>query len=207
MKDEAVFNSMMEDFTKELQAVKEAVKILPAKVDKLTTKVEGFENKINSIKITAPKPDLFPVHDIVSEGYSSIKGAVKSQLTDLFNRNRVFVLPENGAKGFVKIIGKRIMIFTSLMLTVALICFFGFHYWYLNSENSLYRNSWYWNYLKQDKKGREDMDNDLSKFKVDTVNSFRTDSIERYQKQQATELRIEGLEREADSLKLLWKKQ
>lgn len=207
MIDEAVFNSMMEDFTKELQAVKETVKVLPAKVDKLTTKVEGFENRLNKIKVEAPKPDLLPVHDIVSDGYSSIKSAVRSQIADLFNRNRLFVLPENGAKGFVKIVGKRIMIFTGFILTVALICFLGFRYWYLNSENKLFRNSWYWNYLKENKKGRENMVNELSKFKVDSVNSFRTDSIERYQKQQATELRIEELEREADSLKLLRKKQ
>jgi hypothetical protein len=104
-------------------------------------------------------------------------------------------------------VGKRGVIFTVFILTVALICILGFRYWYLNSENSLYRNSWYWNYLKQDKNGREEMDSDLSKFKVDSIKSFRTDSIQRYQKQQARELSILALEREADSLKLLWKKQ
>lgn len=205
MIDEAVFNSMMEDFTKELQAVKEAVKVLPAKVDRLTTKVEGFENRLDKIKVEAPKPDLLPVHDIVSDGYSSIKGAVRTQIIDLFNRNRLFVLPENGAKGFLKIVGKRAMILIGLVLTVSSIYFTGFHYWYMNSENTLYRNSWYWNYLKQDKKGKEDMDNDLSKFKVDSISNFRTDSIERYQKAQATEIRIKNLEREADSLKSLRK--
>jgi hypothetical protein len=207
MIDESVFNSMMEDFIKELQAVKEVVKVLPAKVDKLTNKVEGFENKINSIKVVAPKPDLLPVHDIVSDGYSSIKGAVRAQISDLFNKNRLFVLPEDGAKAFINIISKRAMILIGLVLTVSSICFIGFHYWYINSENTRFRNSWYWNYLQQDKKGKEEMDNDLSKFKVDSINSFRTDSIERYQRQQATELRIRELEREADSLKLLRKNQ
>jgi archaellum component FlaC len=72
MIDETVFSSMMEEFTKELQDIKEAVKVLPAKVDKLTTKVEGFENKIKSIKVEAPKPDLLRVHDIVSDGYANI---------------------------------------------------------------------------------------------------------------------------------------
>jgi hypothetical protein len=207
MIDESVFNSMMEDFTKELQAIKEAVKVLPTKVDKLTTKVEGFENRLDKIKVEAPKPDLLPVHDIVSDGYSSIKSAVRSQIVDLFNRNRLFVLPENGTKGFIKTMSKRAMILTGLVLTISLIGFIGFRYRYMNIENTRFRNSWYWNYLKQDKKGKEDMDNDLSKFKVDSINSFRTDSIERYLQQQATELRIKDLEREADSLKSLRKNQ
>lgn len=207
MIDETVFNSMMEDFTKELQAVKEVVKVLPVKVDKLTNKVDGFENKIDKIEITAPKPDLLPVHHIVSDGFSTIKNAVQGQLHDLFTKNRVLVLPEDGGKGFLKIMRKRAMILTGLAITVTLMCFFGFRYWYLNSENTRYRNSWYWNYLKQDKKGKEDMENDLGKFKVDSISSFRADSIERYRQQQATELRIKDLEREADSLKALHKNQ
>jgi hypothetical protein len=205
MIDETVFNSMMEDFTKELQAVKEVVKVLPAKVDKLTNKVEGFENKIDKIEITAPKPDLLPVHHIVADGFSTIKNAVQGQLHDLFTKNRILVLPEGGGKGFLKIMRKRAMILISLAIIVTLMCFFGFRYLYLNSENTRYRNSWYWNYLKQDKKGKEDMENDLGKFKVDSISSFRADSIERYRQQQATELRIKDLEREADSLKALRK--
>ena len=47
------------------------------------------------------------------------------------------------------------------------------------------------------------MVNDLDSFKVADVNSYRTDSIERYQKGQETELRIKQLESEADSLKSL----
>jgi hypothetical protein len=205
MIDETVFNSMMEDFTKELQAVKEVVKVLPAKVDKLTNKVEGFENKIDKIEITAPKPDLLPVHHIVADGFSTINNAVQRQLNDLFTKNRILVLPEDGGKGFLKIMRKRAMILISLAITVMLMCFFGFRYLYLNSENTRYRNSWYWNYLKQDKKGKEDMENDLGKFKVDSISSFRADSIERYRQQQATELRIKDLERETDSLKALRK--
>jgi hypothetical protein len=207
MIDETVFNSMMEDFTKELQAVKEVVKVLPAKVDKLTNKVEGFESKIDKIEIMAPKLDLLPIHHIVADGYSTVKNAVHRQLNDLFAKNRVLVMPEDGVKGFLKIMRKRATIFTSLAITITLICFFGFRYFYLNSENMRYRNSWYWNYLKQDKKGKEDMDNDLGRFKVDSIKSFRTDSIERYRQQQATELRIKELETEADSLKALRKKQ
>jgi len=38
---------------------------------------------------------------------------------------------------------------------------------------------------------------------VADINSYRTDSIERYQKGQEKELRIKQLEREADSLKAL----
>jgi hypothetical protein len=207
MIDETVFNSMMEDFTKELQAVKEVVKVLPAKVDKLTNKVEGFENKIDKIEIMAPKPDLLPVHHIVADGFSTIKNAVQGQLHDLFTKNRVLVLPEDGGKGFLKIMRKRAMILIGLTITVTLMCFFSFRYLYLNSENTRYRNSWYWNYLKQDKKGKEDMDYDLGRFKVDSINSFRTDSIERYRQQEATELRIKELETEADSLKALRKNQ
>jgi|GEM_PF-5862060 len=49
------------------------------------------------------------------------------------------------------------------------------------------------------------MINDLDSFKVADINSYRTDSIKRYQKVQETELRIKQLERQADSLKTLKK--
>jgi hypothetical protein len=197
----------MEDFTKEMQAVKEVVKVLHAKVEDLTKKVDGFKGKVDNIQVTAPKPDLFPVHTIVAEGFTTIKNAVQKQLADLFAKNRILVLPEDGGKGFLKIMGKRFMILTGLAITIGFICWFGFRYWYLNSENTRFKKSWYWSYIKQDKKGKQEMVNDLDSFKVASINSYRTDSIERYQKDQATELRIKQLEREADSLKALQKKQ
>lgn len=205
MINETNFNSVMEDFTKELQAVKEVVKVLPAKVDELTKKVDDFKNRIENIQVTAPAPELLPVHNIVADGFTTIRNAVQRQLNDMLTKNRILVLPDDGGKSFLKIMRKRVMILTSIGLIVGLICWFGFRYWYMNSENIHYRNSWYWNYLKQDKKGKQDMVNDLDSFKVSDINSYRTDSIERYQKAAATELRIRQLEREADSLKALKK--
>jgi len=201
MINETNFNSVMEDFTKELQAVKEVVKVLPAKVDELNKKVDGFKSKIENIQITAPAPELLPVHNIVADGFTTIKNTVQRQLNDLFTKNRILVLPEDGGNSFLKIMGKRFIILTGVALSVCIISWFGFRYWYMNSENTRYRNSWYWNYIKLDKKGKQDMVNDLDSFKVADINSYRTDSIERYQKGQETELRIKRLEREADSLK------
>jgi len=203
MINETNFNSVMEDFTKELQAVKEVVKVLPAKVDELTKKVDGFNSKVENIQVTAPAPELLPVHKIIADGFTTIKSSVQRQLNDLFTKNRILVVPEDGGKNFLKIMGKRFMILTGLALTVSFICWFGFRYWYMNSENTRFRKSWYWNYIKLDKKGKQDMVNDLDSFTVADINSYRTDSIERYQKGQATELRIKQLEREADSLKAL----
>jgi hypothetical protein len=202
MINETNFNSVMEDFTKELQAVKEVVKVLPTKVDELTKKVDGFKSKIENIQVTAPAPELLPVHNIVADGFTTIKNAVQRQLNDLFTKNRILVLPEDGGKGFLKIMGKR-----SMYLTV-IACFFswfGFRYWYMDSENTRFRNAWYWNYIKLDKNGKQEIVNDLDSFKVSNINSYRTDSIERYLKGQETELRIKQLEREADSLKALKK--
>ncbi|MDB5015347.1 MAG: hypothetical protein JWQ84_179 [Mucilaginibacter sp.] len=84
---------------------------------------------------------------------------MQRQLNDLFTKNHILVLPEDGGKSFLKIMGKRFMILTGLALTVGLICWFGFRYWYMNSENTCYRKSWYWNYIKLDKNGKQDMVN------------------------------------------------
>jgi hypothetical protein len=205
MINETNFNSVMEDFTKELQAVKEVVKVLPAKVDELTKKVDGFKNKVENIQVTAPTPELLPVHNIVADGFTTIKNAVQRQLNDLFTKNRILILPEDGGKSFLKIMGKRSMYLTGIAIIACFFSWFGFRYWYMDSENTRFRNAWYWNYIKLDKKSKQDMVNDLDSFKVADINSYRTDSIERYQKGQATELRIKLLEREADSLKSLRK--
>jgi hypothetical protein len=203
MINETNFNSVMEDFTKELQAVKEVVKVLPAKVDELNKKVDGFKSKVDNIEVTAPAPELLPVHNIVADGFTTTKNAIQRQLADLFTKNRILVLPEDGGKSFLKIMGKRSMYLTGIAIIACFFSWFGFRYWYMDSENTRFRNAWYWNYIKLDKKSKQDMVNDLDSFKVSNINSYRTDSIERYQKEQQTELRIKQLEREADSLKAL----
>jgi hypothetical protein len=203
MINETNFNSVMEDFTKELQAVKEVVKVLPAKVDELNKKVDGFKSKIENIQIIAPTPDLLPVHKIIADGFTTTKKSVQRQLADLFTKNRILVFPEDGGKGFFKIMGKRSMYLTGVAIIACFFSWFGFWYWYMNSENTRFRNAWYWNYIKLDKNGKQDMVNDLDSFKISNINSYRTDSIEMYQKGQETELRIRQLEREADSLKAL----
>jgi hypothetical protein len=205
MINEKDFNSVMEDFTKELQAVKEVVKVLPAKVDELTKKVDSFKSKVENIQITAPAPELLPVHNIVADGFTTTKNTIQRQLADLFTKNRILVLPEDGGKGFLKIMCKRSMYLTGIAIIACFFSWFGFRYWYMDSENTRFRNAWYWNYIKLDKNGKQEMVNDLDSFKVSNINSYRTDSIERYLKGQETELRIEQLEREADSLKALKK--
>jgi hypothetical protein len=203
MINETNFNSVMEDFTKELQAVKEVVKVLPAKVEELTKKVDGFKSKVENIEITVPTPELLPVHKIIADGFTTTKNSVQRQLNDLFVKNRILVLPEDGGKGFLKIMRKRSMYLTGIAIIACFFSWFGFRYWYMDSENTRFRNAWYWNYIKLDKNGKQEMVNDLDSFKVADINSYRTDSIERYQKGQETELRIRQLEREADSLKAL----
>jgi hypothetical protein len=205
MINEKDFNSVMEDFTKELQAVKEVVKVLPAKVDELTKKVDSFKSKVENIQITAPAPELLPVHNIVADGFTTTKNTIQRQLADLFTKNRILVLPEDGGKGFLKIMGKRSMYLTGIAIIACFFSWFGFRYWYMDSENTRFRNAWYWNYIKLDKNGKQEMVNDLDSFKVVDINTYRTDSIKRYQKGQATELRIKQLESEADSLKALKK--
>jgi hypothetical protein len=205
MIDETNFNSVMEDFTKELQAIKEVVKVLPAKVDELNKKVDGFKSKIENIQVTAPAPELLPIHNIVADGFTTIKNTVQRQLNELFTKNRILVLPEDGGKSFLKIMGKRSMYLTGIAIIACFFSWFGFRYWYMDSESTRFRNAWYWNYIKLDKKSKQDMVNDLDSFKVSSINSYRTDSIERYQKGQETELLIKQLESEADSLKALKK--
>jgi hypothetical protein len=203
MINETNFNSVMEDFTKELQAVKEVVKVLPAKVDELTKKVDGFKSKVENIQITAPTPDLLPVHKIIADGFNTTKNSVQRQLNDLFIKNRILVLPEDGGNSFFKIMGKRSMYLTGIAIIACFFSWFGFRYWYMDSENTRFRNAWYWNYIKLNKNGKQEMIKDLDSFKASNINIYRADSIERYQKGQETELRIKQLEREADSLKAL----
>jgi hypothetical protein len=203
MINETNFDSVMEEFTKELQAVKEAVKVLPAKVEDLTKKVEGFKNKVDNIRVIGPKPDLELVNTIIAEGFTTVNHTVQEQLAELFTKNRILVLPEDSGKSFLKIMSRRFMILAGFTIVAALASWFGFRYWYLDSENTRFRNYWYWTYIGQDQKGKANMVSELDSFKVSSINGFRTDSIEVFLKKQATEIRIKLLEREADSLRAL----
>jgi hypothetical protein len=203
MINETNFDAVMEDFTKELQAIKDAVKVLPAKVEDLTKKVDGFKNKVDNLRVIGPKPDLVMVNTIVAEGFATVNHAVHEQLLDLFTKNRILVLPEDGGKRFLRIIRKRFMILAGVIVVAGLACWFGFRYLYMDSENTRFRNYWYWTYIGQDQKGKTHMVSELDSFKVSSINNFRTDSIEVFLKKQAREIRIIQLERDADSLRAL----
>ncbi len=194
----------IKDFIKEQQKQLDQKNALIAEMDNHTQKlISSFEQKYQKIEVTVPAPSTLPLSKIASDGMTATRTAVLEVLHELFSKNRVLVLPEDAGRSFLKTMAKRSMYLTTLAIIVGLVSWFGFRYWYKDSQNSRFRKAWYWNYLIADSIKRQRLQSQLDSLNVPAINEYRMDSIERYLKVQATELRIKQLEREADSLKAL----
>jgi hypothetical protein len=212
--DEITLTSVLNEHATDLKEIKNFIKeqqqqidqknALIAEKDNNTQKLIGsFERKYQKIEVTVPAPSTLPLSKIASDGMTATRTAVIQVLHELFSKNRILVLPEDGGLGFLKTMAKRSMYLTALAIVVGLVSWFGFRYWYKDSQNSRYRTAWYWNYLVADTTKRLKLQSQLDSLNVSAINSYRTDSIARYLEIQTTELRIKQLEREADSLKAL----
>ncbi|RKR80389.1 hypothetical protein BDD43_0494 [Mucilaginibacter gracilis] len=197
----------IKDFIKEQQKQLDQRNELIAEKDKQTQKlINSFEQKFQKIEVSVPAPSTLPISRIANEGMENIKTSVLQLLNAAFTKNRILVLPEDSGKGFLKTMAMRGMYLTAVAIVVGLVSWFGFRYWYMDSQNSRYRIAWYWNYFIADSVKKQKLQNQLDSLNVPAVKSFRADSIERYEETLATALRIKQLEREADSLKALKRK-
>lgn len=216
--DEITLTSVLNEHATDLKEIKNFIKeqqqqidqknALIAEMDNHTQKlISSFEQKYQKIEVTVPPPSTLAISKIASDGLTATRTAVLQVLLELFSKNRILVLPEDAGKGFLKTMAKRSMYLTALAIVVGLISWFGFRYWYMDSQNSRYRIAWYWTYLIADSVKKQKLQNQLDSLNVPAVKSFRADSIERYEETLVTALRIKQLEREADSLKALNRKQ
>jgi hypothetical protein len=210
--DEITLTSVLNEHATDLKEIKNFIKeqqqqidqknALIAEKDNHTQKlISSFEQKYQKIEVTVPAPSILPISKIASDGMAATRTAVIQVLHELFSKNRVLVLPEDAGMGFLKTMAKRSMYLTALGIIVGIVSWFGFRYWYKDSQNSRFRKAWYWNYLIADTTKRQRLQSQLDSLNVPEINQYRTDSIERYLEIQTTEVRIKQLEREADSLR------
>ncbi|RKR80508.1 hypothetical protein BDD43_0628 [Mucilaginibacter gracilis] len=190
------------DFIKQLQKQLDQKNALIAEKDNHTQKlISSFEQKYQKIEVTVPAQSTLLLSKIASDGMTATRTAVIQVLYELFSKNRVLVLPEDSGKGFFKTMAKRSMYLIALAIIVCLVSWFGFRYWYKDSQNSRFRKAWYWNYLVADSIKKQKLQSQLDSLNMSAIDQYRTDSIARYLDIQTTELKIKQLEREADSLR------
>ncbi|EHQ26905.1 hypothetical protein [Mucilaginibacter paludis] len=210
--DETTLKDVLNEHATDLKEIKNFIKEQQQQIDgknqiiiekdKETKKlISSFEDKYKKIEVTVPPPSTLSISNIASEGMNATRSAVIQVLREAFSKNRILVLPEDAGKGFLKIMAKRGMYLSALAIVVGLVSWFGFRYWYKDSQNSRFRKAWYWNYLVADSIKKQKLQNQLDSLNVTAINQYRTDSIARYLERQTTELRIKQLESEADSLR------
>jgi hypothetical protein len=212
--DEKTLTSVLDEHVSELKEIKDFMKQQGQQLDQknkvITDKqndnaklVASFEQKYQKIEVAAPKLDTGPMLLTLANGMMEIRKTVRELISQQFEKNRVLVLPEDKGKLYLKIKAKQIGLLAGLAIVFCFVCWFGFRYLYLNSENSRFRKVWYWAYMHHDSIGRRRMNDDLDSFKQFGMNKERSDSIGLFEKRQQNVLRINELQREADSLKTI----
>jgi hypothetical protein len=210
--DEITLTSVLNEHATDLKEIKKFIKEQQQQIDQKNALIvekdnhtqkliSSFEQKYQKIEVTVPAPSTLPLSKIASDGMTATRTAVLQVLHELFSKNRILVLPEDAGRGFLKTMAMRSMYLTALAIIVGLVSWFGFRYWYMDSQNSRFRTAWYWNYLIADTTKKQKLQNQLDSLNISAINQYRTDSIARYLEMQTTELRIRQLESEADSLR------
>ena len=119
------------------------------KIDALQKLVQGFDGRIQQLKINTPPVDVKPMEKIVQEGIQQIAAAVAAQPKDVVHKKQYLLFPETNQGQYYKIIFGRLIPWTFAF--VAALCAFSLlqqliQDWAVNNEraaeNAPYKKAW-----------------------------------------------------------------
>ena len=93
------------------------------------------------IEVTVPAPSTLPLSKIVKRCMTGYENSRLTGTAWAIFQNRILVLPEDAGRGLLKTMAMRSMYLTALAIIVGLISWFGFRYWYKDSQNSRFRKA------------------------------------------------------------------
>jgi uncharacterized membrane protein len=98
---------------------------LVSAINQLTSKVNGFNERLERQKIVTPAADIKPVQEIIKKGILDIQIIAASQPKNVTRKFQLLLFPEQDAKLFYKIVFGRWFMWLAVML------FFTFLYKWL----------------------------------------------------------------------------
>jgi hypothetical protein len=143
---------------------------LVSAINQLTSKVNGFNEKLEKQKIMPPAMDIKPVQEIIKKGITDMELIAASQPKIAAKKFQILLFPEQDAKLFYKIVFGRWFLWLVIMLLLT-----NLYKWQVHDsdnkkevqikmiENNRIISAWSYLYKVLDKEGKKRMDSALIK--------------------------------------------
>ena len=128
---ELAFNNLLE----ELKEVKQEQQKVARTLLTLTEKVEGFEQKLSSIKVTPPAVNMAPVITTISQELDKINSTIEAQPKSVTRQVRILLFPEYNAREYYGLVfGRLLMWIVFIFIATYYICLVKNIYKYMLME-------------------------------------------------------------------------
>jgi len=160
---------VLQEILEEQKAANKMNTDLVAAVNRLTTKVSGFEEKLENQKIMAPAIDPTPLQEVIKKGVMDMKLIVGAQPKNIVRKYQVLLFPEQDAKLFYKVVFSRWFLWLAIMLLLTNLYKLGIHHLDIQKtievrevENDKTRIAWEYLYEQKNRELHRKMDSALA---------------------------------------------
>jgi hypothetical protein len=163
---------VLQEILEEQQQTNKMNTDLVAAVNRLTTKVSGFQEKLENQKIIVPAADPQPLQEVIRKGVMDIKLMVGAQPKNIIQKFQVLLFPEQDAKLFYKVVFGRWFLWLAIMVLLTNLYKWSVHWSdgqkeveIQQIENDKTRQAWNYLYEQKSKDLHRRMDSALERIK------------------------------------------
>lgn len=95
---------VLNEFTEQQKKMVNQVSDLKTQIILLKEKTEGFEKKLDNLKVTSPPLDTTAVQNILSQGLSEVKKTITEQPKNILQHKRFLLFPEHNAREYYSVV-------------------------------------------------------------------------------------------------------
>ena len=95
-----VMTTVLNEVLAEQKEIAGQVESLQHNIRLLASRIEGFEKKLDNLKITAPPVDLLSIQLLISKNMEEIKKVVAEQPKNVTQEKRYLLFPEHNAREY-----------------------------------------------------------------------------------------------------------
>lgn len=136
--------------------------------------IGNFENLLKQVKIEVPKPDNSKIESLISNHFQRINQIVREQPKEVLHEKRVLFYPEGNGENFLKLIAKRLIISSAIVVVI----YFLLSFWFDSiKENVKYKRVYNYIYYTNNEKGKSYLDRIKGDFENDSIRSIRMEEL------------------------------
>jgi len=160
-----ILKDVLTDVLEDLREIKQQQVKQTKVLTDVGVKVEGFEQKMSDIKVSAPAVDTIPLIKIIENGIDQINNTIETQPKSVIRQFRFLLFPEHYAEQYYRIVFGRLLFWMIIFLIATYLFSLSRHL--INTlalvkqndmDNDHYKKAWQYLYKYENKNGKRKMD-------------------------------------------------